>query len=446
MIRFFRLPKTATAPFCPPEVQASVPVKYTKSFWKNLSQFLGPGLLVSVGYMDPGNWATDIEAGSRFGYQHLSVILASSMIAIFLQILCARLGIVTKRDLAQHSRAQFSRPVNLLLWVLAEIAIIACDLAEILGAALAFHLLFGVSIFTGVLLTAFDTLLVLALQGKGFRRLEAIVLGLVGTIFAVFFVEIYLFQPSVSAVAQGLLFKASVFTNKESLYLAIGILGATVMPHNLYLHSAIVQTRAVGVTEKDKARALHFVSIDTVLSLGLAFLVNSAILILAATAFHELKQIVVTDIGDAHKLLQPLTGGVLAPILFALALLAAGQSSTLTGTIAGQVVMEGYLDLKIPSWLRRVVTRGLALAPALVGVYFWGDASVGKLLVLSQVVLSFQLPFAIAPLLLFTSQRKKMGNFTNHPWVTGLGIFLTLAISAANMWLLSETLGDLSFK
>ncbi len=444
MITFFRLPKTATAPFCPPEVDGSVPVRYTKSFWKNLSQFLGPGLLISVGYMDPGNWATDIEAGSRFGYQHLSVVLGSSLIAIFLQILCARLGVVTKKDLAQHSRAEFRRPVNLTLWVLAEVAIIACDLAEILGAALAFHLLFGVSIFVGVCLTAFDTLVVLALQGKGFRRLEAIVLGLVATIFAVFFVEIYLLQPQMSLVAHGLLFKSSVFTHSDSLYLAIGILGATVMPHNLYLHSAIVQTRLVGNTDAEKTRALKFISIDTVLCLTLAFLVNAAILILAATAFHELKQIVVTDIAEAHRLLQPLTGHVVAPLLFALALLAAGQSSTLTGTIAGQVIMEGYLRLKIPCWMRRVITRGLALVPALIGVYVWGDGSIGRLLVLSQVVLSFQLPFAIVPLLLFTSQKKKMGIFANRPWVTGIGILVTVMIAGANVWLLKAAFVSLS--
>jgi manganese transport protein len=430
-----RLPRTATAPFCPSEVRGTVQLAPGLPFWKKLLKFAGPGLLVAVGYMDPGNWATDIEAGSKYGYALLFVILSSSLIAIFLQGLCIRLGIASRRDLARLCREHYSRPVNLTLWAMAELAIIACDLAEVLGAALALHLLFGCSILTGVVLTAFDTLIVLGLKGKGFRQVEAIVLGLIMTISLCFVVQLWLVGPDFAAAAAGLVPSGAALHDAEALYLAIGILGATVMPHNLYLHTSIVQTRVVSDRPADKREAIQLSTIDTVVSLSLAFFVNAAILVLAAAAFHANGHSDVADIQDAHQLLSPVLGTAAAGVLFGLALLAAGQSSTLTGTIAGQVIMEGFLDLKIPCWQRRLITRGLALIPAFIGVSLWGEGAVGKLLVLSQVVLSFQLPFAIYPLMRLASNRKVMGEFAIGWMSQALAWFLFLMISALNAWL-----------
>lgn len=430
-----KLPRTATAPFCPSEVSGSIQMAPGTPYWKKLLKFAGPGLLVAVGYMDPGNWATDIEAGSRYGYGLLFVILLSSLMAIFLQCLCVRLGVATRMDLARLCRERYSRPVNLGLWVLAELSIIACDLAEVLGTALAFHLLFNCSILTGVVLTAFDTLIVLALKGKGFRQIEAIVLGLIITISACFVFELIMAGPDYAAAAHGLIPNLGMLQDSHALYLAVGILGATVMPHNLYLHTSIVQTRVVNDDVEQKRQAIQLSTIDTVVSLSLAFLVNAAIMILAASAFHASGHTQVADIEDAYHLLDPVVGTAFAGILFALALLAAGQSSTFTGTIAGQVIMEGFLNLKMPCWRRRLITRGLALIPALIGVLAWGDGAVGKLLVLSQVVLSLQLPFAIFPLLQLCSNHKLMGRFAIGPMVKVLAWSLFALISTLNMWL-----------
>lgn len=432
----YSLPTTATAPFCPSAVSHSVAVPADASPLRKLALFVGPGLLVSVGYMDPGNWATAIEAGSRFGYALLFVVVLASFSGMLLQSLCSRLGIATGRDLAQLSRERYRPGVARGQWLLAELSIVATDLAEVLGAALAFHLLLGVSITTGVVLTAFDTLIVLALQGASFRRLEAIVLGLIATIGACFFVELVLIGPYWPDVAAGLRPSWDTLSSQEPPYLAIGILGATVMPHNLYLHSSVVQTRVSGDDAASKRSAIRFSRLDTIGSLSLALLVNAAILILAAAAFHGSGHTEVVEIQDAYHLLDPLVGGALASFLFGFALLAAGQSSTFTGTIAGQVVMEGFLRAKIPCWQRRLITRGLALVPALIGVLWLGEGAVGKLLVLSQVVLSLQLPFALWPLIRFSSDRGLMGEFVNPRRVSALAWSLFGLISAANLTLL----------
>lgn len=432
----YKLPTTATAPFCPSAVSHSVTIPPGASLGRRLMLFLGPGLLVSVGYMDPGNWATAIEAGSRFGYALLFVVVLASLSGMVLQSLCSRLGIATGRDLAQLCRERYRPGVARGQWLLAELSIIATDLAEVLGAALAFHLLLGVSLTVGVVLTAFDTLIVLALQGANFRRLEAIVLGLIATIGACFFIELLLVRPHWPEVAAGLRPSWEVLSGQEPLYLAIGILGATVMPHNLYLHSSVVQTRVNGVDEASKRSAIRFARFDTIGSLSLALLVNGAILVLAAAAFHGNGHTEVVEIQDAYHLLDPLVGGALASFLFGFALLAAGQSSTFTGTIAGQVVMEGFLQAKIPCWQRRLITRALALAPAIAGVLWLGEGAVGKLLVLSQVVLSLQLPFALWPLIRFTSDRRLMGPFANSLPVALLAWALFGLIALANLTLL----------
>jgi manganese transport protein len=431
----FKLPTTATAPFCPSEVAGTVAVPEGDPFWKKILRFAGPGLLVSVGYMDPGNWATAIQGGSQFGYQLLFVVVLSSLAAIVLQCLSMRLGIVTGKDLAVHCREQYSPAVGKTLWGFAEISIIACDLAEVLGCALAFKLLLGVSLPVGVALTALDTLIVLGLKGKGFRQVEAIVLGLILTVAICLFTELALVKPDWQAVMAGLVPSVSALSSREPLYLAIGILGATVMPHNLYLHSSVVQTRVVGKHDAAKRQAIGLSRIDTIVSLLLALLINGAILVLAAAAFYHPGNDRVLDIDEAYRLLEPVAGTALAAILFGLALLASGQSSTFTGTIAGQVIMEGFLKMKIPCWQRRALTRGLALVPAMIGVLTLGEHSVGKLLVLSQVVLSMQLPFAMYPLISLTSQQRIMGNFANAWRTTALSWFLFVVISGANVWL-----------
>jgi manganese transport protein len=435
----FALPKTATAPFCPAEVRGAVAVPVGLSTWQRVLRFAGPGLLVSVGYMDPGNWATDIEAGSRYGTALLFVVVLSSLAAIVLQTLSLRLGLVTGRDLAQMSRDRFGPRTVKVQWVLAEIAIIACDIAEVLGSALAFKLLLHIPLWAGVLLTALDTVIVLGLKGKGFRQLEAIILGLVGTIGLCFLAQLILIKPDVGAVAHGLIPSIDALKQGNALYLAIGIVGATIMPHNLYLHSAIVQTRVVAPDEASKRSALKLATLDTVVSLALALFINAAILILAASAFHRSGNTEVAGIEEAHRLLEPLTGAAVAGLLFGIALFASGQSSTFTGTIAGQVILEGFLNLSIPCWQRRLITRGLAIVPALVGVLTLGEGSVGKLLVLTQVVLSAQLPFAIFPLLRFTDDKALMGVFANGLLTRAIAWSLFVVISAANGWLVVQT-------
>ena len=436
----FSLPKIPTAPFCPPEVSGSVAVDPRAPFWKRALRFAGPGLLISIGYMDPGNWATAIEAGSRYGYNLLFVVLLASLAGMAVQCLCSRLGIATGRDLAQLCRQRYSTRSARVQWLLAEVSIIATDLAEVLGCALAFHLLLGVSLSTGIIITAFDTLLILALQNRGFRRLEAIMLVLVATIGVCFFIELLLIKPYWPDVARGFVPSLAAVSDAAPLYLAIGILGATVMPHNLYLHTSIVQTRLVGHDQASREDAIKLSRIDTIGSLALALLVNAAILILAAAAFHQTGHTEVVEIQDAYHLLDPLVGGALASVLFGVALLASGQSSTFTGTIAGQVIMEGYLNLRLPCWQRRLITRGLALIPAFVGVWLLGDGAVGQLLVLSQVVLSLQLPFALYPLIRMTNDRQLMGVFVNR-WLTRVlawGLFVV--ISGANAWLIGQWL------
>jgi manganese transport protein len=437
----FSLPKTATAPFCPTEVKGTVYVPPVMPAWKKLLRFAGPGLLISVGYMDPGNWATDIQAGSQYGYGLLFVVLLSSLAAIVLQCLSARLGLVTGKDLAVLSRARYSPPVVGAMWVMAELAIVATDLAEVLGSALAFKLLLGVSLPWGVLLTTLDTLIVLGLKGRGFRQIEAIILGLVATIGLCFFVELAFVPTDWQAVAAGFLPRISLLSSEQPLYLAIGILGATVMPHNLYLHSSIVQTRMVKSDRASVGEAIRLARFDTIGSLVLALIVNAAILILAGSAFHFSGHAGVADIEDAYHLLDPIAGTAAAGILFGLALFASGQSSTFTGTIAGQVILEGFLKLSIPCWQRRLITRALALGPALAGVLLLGDNAIGRMLVLSQVVLSLQLPFAIWPLIRFTSRPDLMGEFANSVPTRVVSWGLFGVISAANAWLVLQVVG-----
>lgn len=439
-----KLPTTATAPFCPSEVSGTVEVPENDPLWKKILRHAGPGLLVSVGYMDPGNWATAIQGGSQFGNQLLFVVVLSSLAAIVLQCLSARLGIVTGKDLAVHCREQYAPLSSKALWLFAELSIIACDLAEVLGCALAFHLLLGVSLPAGVALTALDTVIVLALKGRGFRQLEAIILGLIATIAICLFAELALVKPDWQSVAAGLVPSLQKLADRDALYLAIGILGATVMPHNLYLHSSVVQTRiaALGMQGRDKRldESIKLSRVDTIVSLMLALFINGAILVLAASAFHKPGGGNVMDIDQAYYLLAPVAGTAMAAILFGLALLASGQSSTFTGTIAGQVIMEGFLKLKIPCWQRRLITRGLALAPAMAGVLTLGDHAIGKMLVGSQVVLSMQLPFAMYPLIRLTGRSDLMGRFVNAWWTSALSWFLFVVISAANAWMVWQAL------
>jgi len=403
-----------------------------------LAAFAGPAYLVSIGYMDPGNWATDLEGGSRFGYQLLWVLVVSNLMAILLQTLSARLGIVTRRDLAQACREAYPRPVTLVLWVLCEIAIAAMDLAEVLGAAIAINLLFKIPLMWAVLLTAVDSFFILYLLKLGVQKFEWIVRGLVAAIGLCFAVELYLAKPEWAAVAGGLV----PSLNGESLYIAIGILGATVMPHNLYLHSSLVQTRQFGSSVEEKKKACHFNLIDSAFALNAALLVNAAILILAAAVFYR-RGVAVTEIQQAHEMLSPLLGAAAASALFAVALLLSGQASTLTGTLSGQIVMEGFLNLRLNPWLRRLVTRGLALIPAVAVIYTSGEKEVYKLLILSQVILSLQLPFAIIPLVRLTSDRKRMGEFANKPWVVALSVVVTVVILFLNGWLVKSTFDDM---
>lgn len=409
------------------------------SWWRRMRAFMGPGLLVAVGYMDPGNWATDIAGGARYGYALLSVILISNLFAILLQHLAAKLGIVTGRDLAQACRDHYSKPVALALWLLCEVAIAACDLAEVIGSALALKLLFGLPLPVGVALTVLDVLVVLAFQSRGFRLIESIVAGLMATIFGCFLYEIIVAQPDWGALTHGLVPQTRILTDPGMLYVAIGILGATVMPHNLYLHSSIVQTRAIEPTSAARRSAVTFATIDSTAALLLAFFINAAILVLAAAAFHRRGMFDVADITDAHRLLAPVLGAGAASIMFAVALLASGQQSTLTGTLAGQIVMEGFLNLKLKPWARRLLTRLVAVVPALVVAILYGEKGTADLLVLSQVILSLQLSFAVVPLVLFTSDKAKMGEFVNPAWLKWAAWAVSAVIIALNVYLLWQT-------
>jgi manganese transport protein len=422
-----------------PESFHSVRVPRGVSFWRKALAFAGPGYMVAVGYMDPGNWATDLAGGARFGYALLSVVLLSNLMAILLQSLALKLGIVTGRDLAQACRDHYSRPVSFVLWVLCEIAIAACDLAEVIGSAIALNLLFGIPLIWGVCLTALDVLLILLLQNKGFRWLEAFVIALIATVGVCFAVELVMAQPAIADVARGLVPTTQIVSNPAMLFIAIGILGATVMPHNLYLHSSIVQTRKVLPDESAKREAIRFATIDSTVALLFAFFINAAILILAAATFHGTGHQEVADIGDAYHLLTPLLGTTLASTLFAVALLASGQNSTITGTLAGQIVMEGFLNIRLPAWLRRLITRLIAIVPAVIVTALYGEKGAGGLLILSQVILSLQLSFAVVPLVYFTGQRSKMGRFANSPALGTVAWIVVAAIVGLNGWLLLGT-------
>src|SRR5688572_3335670 len=421
------------------EVHGSIAVPTDANFWRKLFAFAGPGYLVAVGYMDPGNWATDLAGGARYGYALLSVILISNLMAILLQALSVRLGIGAGRDLAQACRDSYSRPTTWVLWVLCEVAIAACDLAEVIGAAIALNLLFGLPLIWGVCITALDVLVVLYLQNKGFRYVEALVVALIIGIAACFAVELWLARPSPGAVAAGFIPSPQILQDPAMLYIAVGILGATVMPHNLYLHSSIVQTRKYEDTQASKFEAIRFASIDSSSALMSALFINAAILIVSAAVFNGTGYEEVADISDAYKLLSPLLGAGAASTLFAVALLFAGQNATLTGTLAGQIVMEGFINIRLRPWLRRLITRLVAIVPAVIVVLLYGERGAGSLLILSQVILSLQLPFAVFPLVSFTGNRHKMGVFVAPLWMRSLAWVVAVIIAALNVWLLYQT-------
>ncbi|MCU0328477.1 MAG: Nramp family divalent metal transporter [Chitinophagales bacterium] len=421
-----------------PEVFSSVSVPMQGSSFKKFLAFLGPGLLVAVGYMDPGNWATDIAGGAQFGYMLLSVIFISNIFAMIMQHLSLKLGIVAERDLAQACRDHYPPYVSYFLWILCELAIIATDLAELLGSAIALNLLFGIPMIVGVILTALDVMVILMLQQRGFRYIEALVSGLILLIFGIFVYEIIRSNPDFVAVSRGLIPDKAILMNPSALLLAIGILGATVMPHNLYLHSALVQTRAYPRDIEGKKMAIKFATWDVSLALGFAFFVNAAILVVSASTFHFRDMHYVADIFEAHRLLDPILGTSLASFLFAISLLASGQNSTFTSTLAGQIVMEGFLDWKLKPWLRRLITRSLAIIPAVVILSIKGSEYTSNLLVWSQVVLSLQLSFAVIPLVKFTSNRLKMGQFVNKPWLIAVSYGITACIVGLNLFLVYD--------
>ena len=438
---FYETAETSARAVLPslPESHRTIPFSAGASWFRKILAFAGPGYLVAVGYMDPGNWATDIGGGSKFGYTLLSVIFLTNLMAMFLQALSAKLGIATGRDLAQACREHYSRRTGLFLWVVCEIAIAACDLAEVLGSAVALKLLFGLPLLTGVLITAFDVLIVLALQGRGFRLVEAFVVTLIGSIAACFAYEIFFAHPLWREAAIGFIPRAEILRNRGMLYIAIGILGATVMPHNLYLHSSIVQTRDFGSSTRDRREAVRYAIFDSTLALGFALFINAAILVLGAAAFHTRGLHNVAEIADAYKLLSPVLGASLASTLFACALLASGQNSTLTGTLAGQIVMEGFLNIRLRPWLRRLITRSIAIIPAALVIGIAGENKVTSLLILSQVILSFQLPFAVIPLIRFTGDRSKMGEFANSRFTSAVAWVVAAAIlffNAELVWLI----------
>ena len=423
-----------------PEVHSSVSISRSPVYWRRLIGFLGPGFLISVGYMDPGNWATDIAGGSRFGYTLLFVIMLSNLMAILLQSLSLKLGVATERDLAQLCRESYGRAASVALWVMAEIAIAACDLAEVIGSAIALNLLFHIPLLIGVLITGLDVMLILLLQKWGFRYVEALVIALIGTIIAMFGVQMFLSHPDYWPAMRDLVVPSTrIVTNPAMLYIAIGILGATVMPHNLYLHSSIVQSRNYKRTPGGKREAIHLANVDSALALMIALFVNAAILVVAAAVFHRSGMFDVAAIQDAYKLLSPMLGAAGASTLFAIALLASGQNSSITGTLAGQVVMEGFIHMKLSPWLRRLITRSLAIIPTIIVVAVAGERGTEELLILSQVILSFQLSFAVVPLVMFTGDRSKMGEFVNRRWLQGLAWLTAVVIAGLNAWLLVAT-------
>lgn len=423
-----------------PEVHATVRITRSPVYWRRLLGFIGPGFLISVGYMDPGNWATDIAGGSRFGYTLLFVIMLSNLMAVLLQSLSLKLGVATERDLAQLCHEAFGPKVSFVLWLMAEIAIAACDLAEVIGSAIALELLFHIPLLVGVCITGVDVLLILLLQRWGFRYVEALVIVLIGSIIALFGVQMILSRPDYWPALHDLFVpSAAIVTNGAMLYIAIGILGATVMPHNLYLHSSIVQSRRYDRTPEGKREAVHMANMDSALALTIALFVNAAILIVAAAVFHRSGHFEVAAIQDAYKLLSPLLGVGGASTLFAVALLASGQNSSITGTLAGQVVMEGFIHIRLSQWLRRLITRSIAIIPTIVVVAIAGEAGTEKLLILSQVILSFQLSFAVIPLVKFTGDKRRMGEFVNARWLQMLSWGTAVLIVLLNVWLLVQT-------
>ncbi len=423
-----------------PEVNATIRVPHGGSWIRRLLAFIGPGYMISVGYMDPGNWATDLAGGAQFGYTLLTVIMLSNLMAILLQALSARLGIVTGRDLAQACRDHYPRPVNLALWFVCELAIIACDLAEVIGTAIALQLLFGIPLIGGALITALDTFLLLLLMNKGFRYLEAFVIALLIVIATCFAVQIAAAAPPIAAILDGFIPSPEIVTNPAMLYIAMGIIGATVMPHNLYLHSSIVQTRAYKRNDEGRRDAIKWATLDSTIALMLALFVNAAILIVAAAAFHKTGHSDVAEIDQAYELLSPLLGLGIASTLFAVALLASGLNSTVTATLAGQIVMEGFLRLRIPHWARRLLTRGLAIIPVVFVTAIYGEKGTANLLVLSQVILSMQLPFAVIPLVQFVTNRDKMGSFVVSRGIALLSWLVAAIILALNFKLLYDTI------
>jgi manganese transport protein len=420
------------------EVNRSILVPKTASFWRKLFAFSGPGFLIAVGYMDPGNWATDLQGGAQFGYTLLSIIMISNLMAILLQHLSVKLGVATGRDLAQACRDHYSTPTVWFLWILCEIAIAACDLAEVVGSAIALQLLFGIPLVWGCVITAADVLAVLYLQNKGFRYIEALVVILIATIAACFTAELIFLKPGFVGILLGFVPRTEIITNPNMLYVSIGIIGATVMPHNLYLHSSIVQTRKYEQNAGGKREAIKFATIDSTVALMFALFINGAILVLAAAAFHWSGHQDVAAIQDAYKLLSPMLGVGIASILFAVALLASGQNSTLTGTLAGQIVMEGFVNIRLRPWLRRLITRAIAIIPAVVVIGYFGEGKTTQLIVASQVILSMQLGFAIWPLMCFTGDKSKMGEFVNPPWIKILGWTTAAIIIGLNVKLLYD--------
>jgi manganese transport protein len=423
------------------DVHRSIAVRSSGPGWRRAAAFLGPGYLVAVGYMDPGNWATSLAGGSKFGYTLLVVALVSNIMAIVLQSLCARLAIASGRDLAQACRDAFPKPVAYTLWFLAEVAIIATDIAEVIGTAIGLNLIFGIPLELGVIITALDVFLILYLQRLGFRWVEALIITLLGVIAICFAIQIALADPNWGQVIKGFAPTTEIVTNPEMLYLALGILGATVMPHNLYLHSGIVQTRAYGETLPEKRQALTYATIDSTVALMFALLINASILILAAATFHKTGQTGIAELGEAHKLLGPLLGLAIAPTLFGIALLCCGINSTVTATLAGQIVMEGFLKIKLPPWLRRLITRAIAIVPAAAVTIWYGDEGTAKLLILTQVVLSLQLSFAVFPLVMFTADKAKMGELVAPRWLSAFAYLIAVVIAALNVKLLVDFVG-----